>query len=161
MSTLLTNNALYCSFALFVSSLYCSFSGCIIRWQRSFFIRKGLAQSWRKVGANLRNFGRVLPMTTASEYDKIELSKGKGTFRKQKILSPTHSKKKVHSSEWVWRNLFYKGGVICEKKYQSGRRAILPLRKRRSIPVSESTNYAKWPTARIAHSFCGLAQNAW
>ena len=31
-------------------------------------------------------------MTTGFLYDKIELSKGKETFRKQKILSPTHSK---------------------------------------------------------------------
>ena len=31
-------------------------------------------------------------MTTKIPYDKIELSKGEGTFRKQKILSPTHSK---------------------------------------------------------------------
>lgn len=30
-------------------------------------------------------------MTTKILYDKIELSKGEGTFRKQKILSPTHS----------------------------------------------------------------------
>ena len=31
-------------------------------------------------------------MTTGVLYGKIELSKGEGAFRKQKILSPTHSK---------------------------------------------------------------------
>ena len=33
-------------------------------------------------------------MTTGVSYDKIELSEGEGTFRKQKILSPTHSKRR-------------------------------------------------------------------
>ena len=62
---------------------------------RSFFFLKTLSQLWHKVGANLHKVGRVLPMTTKAPYDKIELSEGKGAFRKQKILSPTHSKKQL------------------------------------------------------------------
>ena len=58
---------------------------------RSFLYPKTLSQSWHKVGANLHKVGSVLPMTTGVSYDKIELSEGKGTFRKQKIPSPTHS----------------------------------------------------------------------
>ena len=60
---------------------------------------KNLAQSWHKVGAKLHKVGSVLPMTTGVPYDKIELSEGEGAFRKQKILGPTHSKNKIHSSE--------------------------------------------------------------
>ena len=39
--------------------------------------------------------GRII----GNRYEKIELSKGEGAFRKQKILGPTHSKNKIHSSE--------------------------------------------------------------
>ena len=54
-------------------------------------MQNNLSQSWHKVGANLHKVGSVLPMTTRVPYDKIELSEGEGAFRKQKILSPTHS----------------------------------------------------------------------
>ena len=46
-----------------------------------FFYPKTLSQLWHKVGVNLRNFGRVMPMTTGALYDKIELSEGEGAFR--------------------------------------------------------------------------------
>ena len=58
---------------------------------RSFLYPKTLSQLWHKVAANLHKVGSVLPMTTGVSYDKIELSEGEGAFRKQKILSPTHS----------------------------------------------------------------------
>ena len=51
--------------------------------------QNNLSQSWHKVGGKLHKVGSVLPMTTGVPYDKIELSKGEGAFRKQKkFLAP-------------------------------------------------------------------------
>ena len=58
----------------------------------TFYHQNNLSQLWHKVGGKLHKVGSVLPMTTGVPYDKIELSEGEGTFRKQKIPSPTHSK---------------------------------------------------------------------